>query len=297
MGMEREIKQQYTAINFTRSYRDILNNPRITAVAISTPAETHFSLAKEALFYGKDIFVEKPLALRLKEGKELLRLTNEKKKILMVNHLLQYHPAIIKLKDIINKGKLGDIQYIYSHRLNIGKFRKEENILWSFAPHDISVILSLAGKMPIKVNAFGEAYLQKNIYDTTITTLVFNDKLKAHIFVNWLHPFKEQKLIVIGVKNMAVFNDQAKDKLTLFPHKVKWINGIPIASKALHEPISINFEEPLKKACKHFMDCIKKRTPPLTDGKEALKVLKVLNATQISLERNRYEDEKKHKKK
>ena len=294
---ESAIKKSYSEINFTASFKDVFADPEIKAVAISTPAETHFSLTKEALLHGKDVFTEKPLALKVEEGEELVKLADRKKRILMVDHLLQYHPAIIKLKKMVDSGELGDLQYIYSNRLNIGKFRKEENILWSFAPHDISVILTLVGRMPLAVRAFGEAYLQKNIYDTTVTTLVFGDKLKAHIFVNWLHPFKEQKLVVIGAKNMAVFDDQGKDKLVIYAHKVKWINGIPIAAKAACRSISIDSDEPLQKACKHFINCIKKRILPLTNGEEALRVLKVLNDAQISLEGNGYEKKRKYKSK
>jgi len=285
---EREIRQKYLGVEFTTSCKEVFDSPKIKAVAIAAPAATHFSLVKEALLHGKDVFVEKPLALRFKEGEELVRLAEKKKRILMVDHLLQYHPAIIKLKKMISKGELGAIQYIYSNRLNIGKFRREENILWSFAPHDISVILALVGKAPIEVDAFGETYLQKNIniYDTTLTTLIFRNRLKAHIFVNWLHPFKEQKLVVIGAKNMAVFDDQREDKLVLFPHKVKWMHGIPIASKAPYKVVKIGSEEPLKKACRHFMNCVKMRKTPLTDGEEALKVLRVLSYAQDKLEKN-----------
>jgi UDP-2-acetamido-3-amino-2,3-dideoxy-glucuronate N-acetyltransferase len=286
---EGEYKENYQEISFSTSLQAVFYNPEIKAVAIATPAATHYSITKEALLHDKDVFVEKPLALRLKEALELVRLAGKKKRILMIDHLLQYHPAIIKLKSIINEGILGAIQYIYSNRLSIGKFRKEENILWSFAPHDISVILSLVGKMPIRVDAFGEAYLQKDIYDTTLTTLVFNDKLKAHIFVNWLHPFKEQKLVVIGTRNMAVFDDQSEEKLVLFPHKVKWVNGMPIASKAPHNAVKISSEEPLEKACSHFLNCVRKRKKPITDGREALRVLEVLNSAQNALERNNNE--------
>jgi Predicted dehydrogenases and related proteins len=230
--------------------------------------------------------VEKPLALTVKEGNELAALAARKKRILMVDHLLQYHPAIIEIKRMIKRGTLGELQYIYSNRLSIGKFRKEENILWSFAPHDISVILSLVNEDPVKVTAFGGTYLQKGICDTTLTTLRFRKKLKAHIFVNWLHPFKEQKLVVIGTKNMAVFNDRIEDKLVLYPHKVKWVSGLPVAAKAPHKVVSISSEEPLKKACAHFMECVRLRKTPLTDSKEALRVLRVLASAQRSLERN-----------
>lgn len=284
------MRKEHPGISFTTSVEDILKDDNIKAIVIATPAETHFALAKKALNSGKDVFVEKPLALNAKEGQELIRIARKKKRILMIDHVLQYHPAVAALKELIKKGKIGDIQYIYSNRLNMGKLRKEENILWSFAPHDISLILSLTGELPKRVDAFGEAYLQKSIYDTTVTTLTFK-KIKAHIFVSWLHPFKEQKFVVVGSKNMAVFNDQAEDKLLLYPHKVKWIKGIPTALKAEHKPVKIENYEPLARACSHFLECIRKRKSPLTDGNEALDVLKVLNKAQRALERG--SDEKK----
>jgi len=289
---EKDARQNYRGINFTISYREVFDGPYIKAVVISTPAETHYSLAKKALSSDKDVFVEKPLALEFEEAKEIVELADKKKRILMVDHLLQYHPAIIKLKKLVNTKKLGNLQYIYSNRLSIGKFRKEENILLSFAPHDISVILSLVGKMPIKIDAFGEAYLQPDVYDTTLTTLTFSKQLKAHIFVSWLHPFKEQKLVVIGEKNMAVFDDQSDEKLVLYPHRVKWINGMPIASKAPYKVVPTEPQEPLKRACEHFIKCVKDRTTPLTDGREALRVMEVLHKAQVALEKNRYEKKK-----
>ncbi|MBN1871989.1 MAG: Gfo/Idh/MocA family oxidoreductase [Candidatus Omnitrophica bacterium] len=278
---------KYGYVACERSYRSVLKNGDIKAVAIATPAQTHFSLAREAIMAGKDIFVEKPLALKLDEARRIVELAERHKRVLMVDHLLHYHPAFIKLKELAKEGVLGSLQYIYSNRLSIGKIRKEENILWSFAPHDISVILSLVGKVPVKVDAFGEAYLQKKVYDTTLTTFTFSKRLKAHIYVSWLHPFKEQKLVVIGTKNMAVFHDQSEEKLVLFPHRVEWVGGIPIAAKAPHKSVEIESYEPLGKACEHFIECVEDRRRPITDGKEALGVMKVLDEAQTALERSR----------
>ncbi len=267
---------------------DLLQSQDIDAVVIATPAATHYEIAKAALMAGKDVFLEKPLALTIHEAEEIVKIVDSKSRILMIDHLLQYHPAIMKLKELVDKGVLGKLQYIYSNRLNIGRLRTEENILWSFAPHDISVILMLVEKQPQKVRAFGEAYLQDHIYDTTITDLTFTDRLKAHIFVSWLHPFKEQKLVVIGNKCMAVFNDvEEKEKLTLYPHKIEWIKQIPVASKASKEIISIEPKEPLKEACLHFLSCLENRTQPKTDAQEALSVLKVLQQAQEYLYREK----------
>ncbi len=275
---------QYPGIVFTTNYKEVLKDPEIKAIAIATPAKTHYKYAKEGLLKDKDVYVEKPLALKPEEARELIDIAKEKGKILMVGHILQYHPAIIKLKEIIKNGELGKIQYIYSNRLNIGKLRTEENILFSFAPHDVSVILSLVNEFPEKVSAFGGAYITQGIYDTTLTTMEFQNNIKAHIFVSWLHPYKEQKLIVVGSKAMAVFDDLTEEKLFIYPHKIEWKDGkIPIAQKAEYIPVSVPKKEPLKEELKHFIHCITTREKPLTDGEEGLRVLKVLNMAEESL--------------
>lgn len=281
--------------NYTNSLDDVLEDDEIKAVAIATPSETHFELTKKFLLAGKDVFVEKPLALKVEDALELIKIAEEKNLILMVDHVLHYHPAIIKLKELIRAGALGEIKYIYSNRLNFGKFRKEENILWSFAPHDVSLILSIVGEMPEKVSCFGESYLFPNENpensklpcDVTLTHLEFKNKIRAHIFVSWLHPFKEQKLVVIGTEKMAVFDDiEPENKLILYPHKVKWLGDLPIAQKADAEIIPIPKDEPLKNACSHFIECVENRTKPLTDGNEALNVLKILELANNSLKNN-----------
>lgn len=284
-GHLKDIQEKYPVQAVFYDYLDILKDSSVDGVVIATPAVTHYELAKAALLAQKDVFIEKPLAMHVEEGETLIRIAEEKKKILMVDHILQYHPAILKLKEIVDTGVLGKLQYIYSHRLNIGKLRTEENILWSFAPHDISVILSLAEKQPLKVRAFGEAYLQDHILDTTITYLTFPNRLNAHIYVSWIHPFKEQKLVVIGSQNMAVFDDLAdEEKLVLYPHKIEWIKQNPVAAKAPKEVIAVEKKEPLKEACLHFLSCMVDRTTPRTDGNEALRVLKALAYAQQYLD-------------
>lgn len=271
-------------VNICADYKEILADPSIKAVAIVTPAVTHYSLAREFLLGGKDVFVEKPLATTLTEASELVELAEKNSRILMVGHILQYHPAAIGLKELINNGHLGKMQYIYSNRLNIGKLRTEENILWSFAPHDISVILMLLGEEPVKVSAAGGDYLNKGIYDTTLTTLEFRNGLKGHIFVSWLHPYKEQKLVVVGSKAMAVFDDVSEEKLFLYPHKIEWKEGkIPVAQKADYQVIPVQAGEPLKLELSHFIECVLKRKRPLTDGYEGLRVLKILELAERSL--------------
>lgn len=279
-----QFKRKYPLIEFTKDYETILKDKEIEAVLISTPAVTHFGLAKKALEYNKDVFVEKPLAVNISDAQKLIKLAEGKNKIIMVGHILQYHPAVLKLKSIISKGELGKIQYIYSNRLNIGKLRTEEDILWSFAPHDISVILMLLGDEPLNISAFAGDYLNKGVYDTTLTVMKFKNEIKSHIFVSWLHPYKEQRLIVVGTKRMAVFDDVTKEKLFIYPHKIQWLNNrIPVARKAEHYILKVEEKEPLEEELKHFVDCVRYRKKPRTDGYEALRVLKVLENAERTL--------------
>jgi UDP-2-acetamido-3-amino-2,3-dideoxy-glucuronate N-acetyltransferase len=278
-------KNQYKGIETCLALTDVLARKNIAGVVISTPAETHFNLARESLLAGKHVFVEKPLVLDEAEAEELITLAEEKSKVLMVGHLLQYHPVFIQLKELVSSGELGRINYIYSHRLNLGKIRREENILWSFAPHDISMILSLAGEEPETVLTTGGNYLHQKIADVTTTHLEFPSGLRAHIFVSWLHPFKDQKLVVVGDRKMAVFDDTQpwENKLLMYPHEINWQDQIPVPAKAEPERVKIPEAEPLRKECEHFLDCISNGNKPVTDGQEGLSVLKILNSSQVSL--------------
>lgn len=288
MALLTQMQQLYPSCELITSSDEILSRNDISAIVIATPAETHFRITREALLAGKHVFVEKPLTLSENDAGELISLARKSKLILMVGHLLQYHPAFVALKKLAVRGDLGRINYIYSHRLNLGKIRREENILWSFAPHDISMILSLAGEEPESILATGGNYLHKKIADVTTTHLEFSSGLKAHIFVSWLHPFKEQKLVVVGDKKMAVFDDTLpwEEKLLIYPHHVNWENNIPVPARGIPEKISIPYAEPLKLECGHFLDCLKKGNQPKTNGEEGLRVLKVLNASERSLNEN-----------
>jgi len=279
-----ERKKEFPHIKITTNFSEVLKDREIKGIVISTPAATHYKLTKQSLLAGKDVFIEKPLALNIKQGEELVKISQRKKKILMVGHLLLYHPAIIELKKIIKNGDLGEIRYLWSNRLNFGKLRREENVLWSFAPHDISVIIDILG-MPEKIVAIGKTYLQKNIPDITLTSFEFQKEKAAHIFVSWLNPFKEQKFSVIGSEAMVVFDDQAKDKLLIYRHKVnRTRNGYFEANKAEAEVIKISKTEPLMEEAKHFLECVKTRKKPKSDGQEGLEVLKILDACQKSIE-------------
>jgi len=280
------ISQLIAAYPVTAAYNasELFRDPTIQAVALSTPAAQHYVMTKQALLSGKDVFVEKPLALRVEEGQELVDLANKHGRILMVGHLLQYHPAILELKRMIRSGDLGKVEYISSSRLNLGKLRTEEDILWSFAPHDVAAILFLLDELPLAVAAQGGSYLNPHIADTTLSTLDFSSGAKAHIFVSWLHPFKEQKLVIVGDGKMAVFDDTEDErKLVVFRHRVDWVNRLPVAHKAQGEVVPLNREEPLRLECQHFLECVRDRTRPRTDGESALRVLRILHACEQSV--------------
>jgi UDP-2-acetamido-3-amino-2,3-dideoxy-glucuronate N-acetyltransferase len=280
------VNEKYSGTRLYTCLDDVLADDRVEGVAISTPAETHYDLALQALQAGKDVFVEKPLALTYSRGLRLTQTAEQLGRILMVGHLLEYHPAVQKLSELISAGVLGHIQYIYSNRLNLGRFRREENILWSFAPHDISVILRLVDEDPIEVMAAGGAYLQPNVADITVTNLLFDNGVRAHIFVSWLHPYKEQRLVVVGSEKMAVFNDLAagEQKLLLYDQGADWVDNRPVPRKGAGTPVIFDAVEPLREELAHFIHCITKRVQPRTDVYNGMRVLKVLHAAQRSLQ-------------
>ena len=267
---------------------DVLRNDQIQGVALSTPAETHAELAIQVMQAGKDVFVEKPMALTVEDAEKMKKVAEETGRILMVGHLLEFHPAVLKLRAMIASGELGKINYIYSNRLNFGKVRTEENALWSFAPHDVAVILRLLGKAPVGVSACGGSYLSKGIADTTLSNLRFTDESRAHIFVSWLHPFKEQRLVVVGDKKMAIFNDVAPfgEKLQLYPQNVEFDGLMPILKKEDAKFVEHANTEPLREECNHFLECIQSRNQPLTNAQSGIDVLNVLHACQQSIEQN-----------
>jgi UDP-2-acetamido-3-amino-2,3-dideoxy-glucuronate N-acetyltransferase len=281
----KEVKATYKGVRTVTTFEGLLEDRTIKAVALAAPAAQHYALAKKALKAGKDVFVEKPLALRIPDAEELVDLARRHKRVLMVGHILEYHPAILKLKEFVDSGELGVIHYVYSNRVNLGKVRQEENILWSFAPHDISVILLLMGRMPEWASTSGQNYLQHEIADVTMTCLAFPGKPRAHIFVSWLHPFKEQKLVVIGSKKMAVFDDVVKDgKLKIYDKGIDMKEGRPVVRQTAESTLFFPEMEPLREELSHFIECVRTRKPPRTDGPNGLRVLRVLDACQRSIE-------------
>ena len=269
----------------TASYDAVLSDPAIAGVVLATPAVHHFAHARAALLAGKDVFVEKPLALREEDGLALLELARERGRILMVGHVLEYHPAVKLLLDLVQRGELGALRYVYSNRLNLGKVRTEENILWSFAPHDISIILSLVGADPDVVTASGGEFLTQGVADVTVSNLAFPNGVRAHIFVSWLHPHKEQRLVVVGDKKMAVFDDTAREgKLKLYDKGIEQRSGALVVRQTAETTLFFDETEPLRLECEAFLAAIADRKPPRTDGVNGLRVLRVLAACQRSLE-------------
>lgn len=268
-----------------RNLEAILADGAIPAVVIATPANTHAAVAQAAMAAGKHVFLEKPMALSVGDAEALAATARDTRRILMVGHLLQYHPGFIRLHQLVEDGVLGRLQHIYSNRLNLGRVRRDENILWSMAPHDISMILALYGEMPDTVSAVGHTYLRQTTLDTTMTHLIFPGGQNAHIFVSWLHPFKEQKLVVIGEKGMAVFEDTRPwgEKLLLYPHAQNWRDGEPELDRAEAKPVACAADEPLRLECQHFLDCITAGREPRTNGEEGVRVMRVLEAAQQSL--------------
>jgi UDP-2-acetamido-3-amino-2,3-dideoxy-glucuronate N-acetyltransferase len=278
----------YAQVRKRTRFEEVLADSTITRVVIAAPAVLHYQLAKAALEAGKDVFVEKPICLDLAEARSLVDLAAARQRVLMVGHLLQHHPLIQELHLLLARGELGKLQYITSNRLNLGKIRQEENALWSFAPHDISVILSLAGnQLPETVRCMGGEYLNRGIADTTLSFLRFAGGIRAHIYVSWLCPFKEQKLTVVGSSGIAVFDDTRpwNEKLLLYRQYITWTDGqIPTPSKAKAEAVLVPEAEPLRAECEHFLTCCQERRAPRTDAAEGLRVLQVLQAAQESLD-------------
>ncbi len=273
-------------VRHTSDSKSVLADSAIKAVVVASPAATHARVAAEALRAGKDVFVEKPIALHVSEARELAKLAAAHGRILMVGHLLQYHTGFLKLKEIARSGSLGHIRHMTSSRFNLGMIRSEENVIWSFAPHDISMLLAIAGSVPERVSAVGTTVLQEGIPDIATVHMQFAGGLKADVNISWLHPQKEQKLIVVGDDGMAVFADTKPwpEKLLVHRNKVSWADNHPKAAAGPVEVIQLEQSEPLKAEMQHFLDCIATRQQPRTHVEEAIAVLTVLEAAQLSLD-------------
>ena len=277
----------------TTSFDHLLADPQLEALVIATSAPTHYRLCKQALLAGLDVYVEKPFVLSTREARELVELSELNQRVLMVGHLLEYHPVVRKLKSLIDSGELGDIHYIYSQRLNLGTVRPDENALWNFAPHDISVILYLLDIRPTDVSARGQAYLQNNVEDVVFLSINFNNKTMGHVHVSWLDPHKVRRITIVGSKKMAVFDDlQSTEKLKIYD------KGIEVNTDydSYAEYISLRFgdisipyirvSEPLRIECEHFLACVRENKTPLTDGRDGYRVVEILELADRSLKQN-----------
>lgn len=263
----------------------MLTRADIEAVALATPASTHHALGLRVLEAGKDLFLEKPMALEIEHGRQMVDTAARLGRILQVDHLLEYHPAFSRLRDLVHAGRFGKILRLHSHRLNFGKIRTEEDALWSLAPHDIALLLRLAGRAPGAVTCHANYALGTSRADTALAILDFGDGLEAHVFCSWLHPIKEQRLVLVGDAAMAVFDDTApaERRLALHDRHVSWIDGQPQLHSIEPEYPVLPEDEPLRETCADFIRSVTSRNPPLTDGVSGLRVLTVLDAARRSM--------------
>ena len=266
------------------SWEELLSNDEVAGIVLAVPAPLHASLAREALNSGRHVFVEKPIAMNKAEAIQMINTASERGVSLMVGHLLQYHPCFSALKEITDAGGLGQLKFVYSNRFSFGKVRTEEDVIWSFSPHDISMILSLAKQEPELIHAESSSILQEGIADIATVALAFPCGLNSRISASWLHPEKEQKLTVIGDSAMAVFDDTKpwSEKLAIYRHKACLKNGVPVLEKSETEFVNVDQSEPLKNECRHFMGVVAGKHRPKTDGHEGLSVLKVMTAAALS---------------
>lgn len=283
------VRASYPEVQTTQDYGRLLEDPELDAIVVTASARAHFPLAKAALERGKHVFVEKPLALRPADAEELIALAEDRDRRLMVGHLLLYHPAVQRLKTYIDAGDLGEIRYVYSQRLNLGQVRRDENAMWSLAPHDISVALYLLAQHPVAVSAVGRDFLRTGIHDLVFLTMHFANGSLAHDHVSWLDPHKVRRITVVGSQKMAVFDDMApREKLRIFDQGVDFpevgygdIHTLRFGD--IYIP-RIDMREPLALECQHFLGCVRAGTRPLSDGENGLAVLRVLAAGQQSLD-------------
>jgi len=285
------LRSQYPAARFTTDVEELLRDPEIEAVAVATNSSSHYAVSRAALEAGKHVLVEKPLAQSSRDAAELVRLAAERGRVLMVGHLLVYHPAVEKLRQLLRAGDLGDIHYLYAQRVNLGKIRQDENALWSFGPHDVSVILDLLGQMPITVSAVGHAYLQPAVEDVVFLHLEFGTGQIAHVHLSWLDPHKLRRLTLVGSRKMAVFDDMdSAEKIRIYDKGVgsgaggvlEYKDTLTLRSGDILIP-QITMREPLELECKDFIRAITTGEPPRASGRDGLRVVQVLEAAAHSL--------------
>jgi len=291
------IKKLYPDIITTKDYLSVLKDKDITGVIVATPASRHYKIAREALLYGKNLLVEKPIAMDIGEAKKLIEFAAKKKKILMVGHTFKFNPSVIKLRELIKSGSLGQVYYIYSRRTNLGPLRKDANAIWDLAPHDISIMNYILGKNPLSVSAQGAKYLPHDLEDVAFISLNYPNRILVHIHVSWLDPKKTREIVAVGSKKMAVFDDlNAEAPISVYDKSVmkkrfkqdydSFEEFQMIIKNGNVQTPQVKKQEPLGAECRHFIECIRKNKAPLTDGKDGLEVLKVLVGIHRSLANN-----------
>jgi predicted dehydrogenase len=278
----------YPEAQFTPDLDDLLSDPDLTAIVVATPGSTHAELAARVLEAGKNCFVEKPLAQDVASAKRLAQLAEERGLVLMVGHLLCYHPGVRQLADLIARGELGRIRYVHSQRLNLGKVRTDENALWSLGSHDVSVLLELADGQPVEVSARGEAFMREGVEDVVFAHIRFDSGLVTHLHLSWLDPHKVRRITVVGSERMATLDDMALErKLSIWDNSFASLSdtyGEYITrSGPVHSPMVLN-TEPLRLECAHFIECLRTGERPHTDGAAGVRVVTVLEALQASLD-------------
>ncbi len=283
-------QKSWPSVTIAKDFDEMLKQDSIEAVVISAPAVTHYELTKKALLADRDVLVEKPFTLKVRDAEELAELAEKKSRVLMVGHLLEYHPVVRKLKKMIQDGELGDIFYIYTQRVNLGRIRGDENALWSFAPHDISQILYMLNMQPTDVSVRGQSFIQPGIEDVVFLSLYFENRIMAHIHLSWLDPHKVRKTTIVGANKMVVFDDtEASEKLRIYnnhaevPQVRSYGDSIQVRFGDIVIP-RVETTEPLKIECRHFIDCVRTRSTPLSDAQDGLRVIRILEAAQKSME-------------
>ena len=285
-----EVARLYPTTTVTTDYRQALANPEIAAVAVATPVRTHFAIAREALLAGKHVLVEKPLALTATEAEALIALAEQQQRTLMVGHTFEYNPAVWKIKELIAAGEIGQVYYAYANRVNLGRVQYDVNALWSIAPHDISILLYLLEAMPLAVSAHGATYLSQGVEDVIFLTLTFPGNVLAHVQASWLDPSKVRRLTIVGSEKMIVYDDVDNEAKVKIYDKGVYRKGsaygefqVRVHSGDIHIP-RIDMTEPLRNECAHFVECVRTGQRPRTDGACGLRVVRVLEAAQRSLE-------------
>jgi len=290
-GNLAKARSLYPQTTVTDDYAHLLADDALDAIVVATSVPTHYKLGKLAIEAGKHTFIEKPIALKAADAQDLLDTAEEYGVKLMVGHLLEYHPAVAKMKELIDAGELGRVYYAYANRLNLGKVRTDENALWSLGPHDVSVLNYLTGDEPVEVSARGECYLQDDVEDVVFGYIRYENGMVGHLHVSWLDPHKSRKITVVGERKMVVFDDMESDrKITVYD---KGATTTRTKFETYGEFVTLHFgdihiprignEEPLRIECQHFVDCINDDATPRSDGRDALNVVKVLDAMEVSL--------------